>query len=89
MTDVTVLQLAQQSLFVALQISAPILGLSLLVGLVVSVFQAATQIQEATLSFIPKIGAMAAALLVFGPWMLRTTITFTSNLLIDLPRYVR
>jgi flagellar biosynthetic protein FliQ len=55
----------------------------------VSIFQAATQIQEQTLSFVPKLLAMAAALIVFGPWMLRMTITYTSNLLIELPNFVR
>ena len=89
MADVTVLQLAQSALLVCLQVSAPILGFSLLAGLVVSIFQAATQIQEMTLSFIPKILALAATLIAFGPWMLRTTVSFASNLLIDLPKYVR
>ena len=89
MSDVTVLQLAQNALFVAIQLCAPILGLSLAVGLAVSIFQAATQIQEATLTFVPKLLAMAVALIVFGPWMIRVTVTYTSNLLIELPRYVR
>jgi len=89
MNDATVLDLARQALLVALQISAPILGLSLIVGLLVSIFQAATQIQETTLTFVPKILAMIAAILLFGPWMLRTTVAFTSNLLMDLPNYVR
>ena len=89
MTDVTVLELAQRALLVALQVSAPVLGLSLITGLIVSVFQAATQIQETTLTFVPKILAMVVALMVFGPWMLRMIITFTSNLLIDLPSFVR
>lgn len=89
MNDATVMQIAQQGLLVALQVSAPILGLSLAVGLVVSVFQAATQIQEATLSFVPKILVLAVALVVFGPWMLRTTMSFTSRLLIGLPGFIR
>jgi flagellar biosynthetic protein FliQ len=72
-----------------LQLCAPILGVSLTVGLIVSIFQAATQIQETTLTFVPKLIAMAAALIFFGPWMLRMTLTYTSNLLIDLPRYVQ
>jgi flagellar biosynthetic protein FliQ len=89
MSDVTVLQLAQNALWVGLQLCAPMLGVSLAVGLIVSIFQAATQIQETTLTFVPKLIAMAAALIFFGPWMLRVTITYTSNLLIDLPRYVK
>jgi len=89
MTDMTVLQLAQNALLVALQVSAPILALSLMAGLLVSIFQAATQIQEMTLSFVPKILALSAALIAFGPWMLRTLMSFTSNLLIDLPKFVK
>jgi flagellar biosynthetic protein FliQ len=85
----TVLQLAQNALLVALQVSAPILALSLMAGLLVSIFQAATQIQEMTLSFVPKILALSAALIAFGPWMLRTLMSFTSNLLIDLPKFVK
>jgi flagellar biosynthetic protein FliQ len=83
-----VLQIAQNALLVALKVSAPILGLSLLAGLLVSIFQAATQIQETSLTFIPKILAMAGALIAFGPWMLQTVLTFSRQLLIDLPRYV-
>lgn len=89
MSDVTVLQLAQNALFVALKVAAPVLGLSLLAGLLVSVFQAATQIQETTLTFVPKIMAMVAALFLFGPWMLHTLVEYTGGLMAELPRYVR
>lgn len=89
MTDVTVLQIAQNAILVALKICTPILGLSLSVGLMVSIFQAATQIQENTLSFVPKIIAMVGALLVFGPWMLRLMVDYAGGLLISLPNYVR
>lgn len=89
MTDVTVLQLAQNALFVALKVSAPVLGLSLIAGLMVSIFQAATQIQETTLTFVPKILAMVAALFIFGPWMLHTLVDYTSGMMIDLPKYVQ
>lgn len=89
MTDSTVLDLAQRSVAVALMLSAPVLGLGLLVGLVVSVFQAATQIQEMTLSFVPKILAAAAAVVIFGPWMLRSLIAFTTKLLLSIPTLAR
>lgn len=89
MTDVAVLQIAQNALTVALQLCAPILSVSLTVGLGVSVFQAATQIQEQTLSFVPKLLALSAALILFGPWMLRVMMTYTTNLLTDLPKFVR
>ena len=64
-----VIDIAQEAIKVVLMISAPILGLGLLVGLIVSIIQATTQIQEATLSFIPKIIAVSLTLLVFGPWI--------------------
>jgi flagellar biosynthetic protein FliQ len=88
MTDAGVLELAQRAVAIALMICAPVLGLGLLVGLVVSVFQAATQIQEATLTFVPKILAVAAGLVFFGPWMLRSMVTFTTKLLVGLPNLV-
>ncbi len=88
MTDSGVLELAQRSVAITLMISAPILGLGLLVGLIVSVFQAATQIQEMTLTFVPKIIAVAVAIVIFGPWMLRSMVSFTSKLLTSLPNLV-
>ena len=89
MTDSNVLDLAQRSVAVALMLSAPVLGFGLVVGLIVSVFQAATQIQEMTLSFVPKIVAAAAAIVLFGPWMLRSLITFTTNLFMTIPTLAR
>lgn len=85
MTDAGVLELAQRSVAITLMICAPTLGVGLVVGLIISVFQAATQIQEMTLTFVPKIVAVVVALIVCGPWMLRTLITFTSKILISLP----
>lgn len=89
MTDSGVLELAQRAVALSLMLSGPILGLGLIVGLVVSVFQAATQIQEMTLTFVPKILAVAAGLVIFGPWMMRSLITFTTNILTSLPSLVR
>jgi flagellar biosynthesis protein FliQ len=88
-TDSSVLELAQRALMIALMVSAPVLGFGLVVGLLVSVFQAATQIQEMTLTFVPKILAVAAAMVLFGPWMLNSIVRFTSHLLINLPNMVR
>lgn len=65
-----IIDVAQEAIKVVLMISAPILGMSLLVGLIVSIMQATTQIQEATLSFIPKVIAIFLTLLIFGPWMM-------------------
>lgn len=89
MNDSTVLQLALRSISVAGMVCAPVLGIGLVVGLIVSIFQAATQINEATLSFVPKIVACGAALIIFGPWMLRSMMSFTSNLLNNLPNLAR
>lgn len=69
-------------------ISAPMLGLGLLVGLAVSIFQATTSIQEQTLAFIPKIVAVFVAILIFGPWMLRLMVEYVTNVLVNLPYYI-
>jgi flagellar biosynthetic protein FliQ len=89
MTDSGVLELAQRSVAIAMMISAPVLSIGLVVGLVVSVFQAATQIQEMTLTFVPKIVAVGAALVIFGPWMMKSMVTFTQKLFISLPYLAR
>ena len=77
MAEGLVLDRAQEALYTILLISAPVLGLTLLVGLMVSIFQATTQIQEPTLTFIPKILAALFSLIVFGPWMLGIIVDFT------------
>jgi len=79
---------ARQSIELTLMISLPLLGVGLSVGLIVSIFQAATQIQEPTLSFIPKILAMFIALLVAFPWIMDKLLTFTREIFINLPVYV-
>ena len=83
-----VIQMAQEALRMVLLISAPMLGLGLLVGLAVSVFQATTSIQEQTLAFIPKIVAVFVAILIFGPWMLRLMVEYVTNVLVNLPYYI-
>ena len=80
-----VIQLGQQALMIVLLVSAPMLGLGLLVGLAVSVFQATTSIQEQTLAFIPKIIAVFVAILIFGPWMLRIMTEYVTNIFVNLP----
>jgi flagellar biosynthetic protein FliQ len=84
-----VIQLGQQALWTTLKISAPILILGLVVGLIVSVLQATTQIQEQSLSFIPKILAVVVALAVFGPWMLTVMLDFTNGIMGNLMQFVR
>lgn len=71
-----------------LLVSAPMLGLGLAVGLMVSVFQATTSIQEQTLAFIPKIVAVFVAILIFGPWMLRIMVEYFTNVFVNLPTYI-
>ena len=83
-----VIQMAQEALRMVRLISAPMLGLGLLVGLAVSVFQATTSIQEQTLAFIPKIVAVFVAILIFGPWMLRLMVEYVTNVLVNLPYYI-
>lgn len=89
MTVEFIADLASRSLWIILLVSAPILGLGLAVGVAVSIFQAVTQIQEMTLTFIPKIIAIFIAILIFGKWMMLILLNFTSNLWINLPNYVK
>ncbi len=83
------LYLAKEALGTALLVGGPILGIGLLVGLVVSVFQAMTQIQEQTLAFIPKILAIVVVMLLLGPWMLNVLTAYTTNLLSQLGTFAR
>lgn len=89
MTIETVIDIARSATVLTLQLSLPILVFGLVTGVVVSILQAVTSIQEMTLTFVPKILAVIIALIIFGPWMLQVLVSFTSNLLIDLPNYVR
>lgn len=83
-----VIQIGQNALWIVLLVSAPMLGLGLAVGLLVSVFQATTSIQEATLAFIPKIIAVFVAILIFGPWMLSILVEYFTNVFVNLPFYI-
>lgn len=85
MSPELVINLVQQALFTLIVVSAPILGVSLLVGLLVSILQAATQINEMTLTFIPKLMALFLVLLLAGPWMLNTMMDFTIRLYQSIP----
>ena len=88
MSGDVVVQLGQKALMTVMVVSFPMLGLGLLVGLLVSVFQATTSIHEQTLAFIPKILAVFVAILIFGPWMLRIMVEFVANIFINLPLYI-
>jgi flagellar biosynthetic protein FliQ len=84
-----VIGFGRQAIEITLLLSLPLLGLGLVVGLAVSIFQATTQIQEMTLTFIPKILAILAALIIFSPWMLEKLITYTRTIIVNIPTYVR
>ncbi len=85
MTDTTIIQIALQTMMVALKLSAPILVTSLVIGFVISMFQSMTQIQEFTLAFVPKLVGVGLALLFCGNWMLHTLMSFTTDLFEGLP----
>ncbi|WP_266159765.1 flagellar biosynthesis protein FliQ [Dyella silvatica] len=89
MTPESVIEFGQHALYIAMMIAAPLLLTALAVGLLIGVIQAATQINEMTLSFIPKLIAMAAVGVISGPWMLRTLVHFTRQLIESLPSAVR
>jgi flagellar biosynthetic protein FliQ len=89
MTEGMVLDLARHALTITLQLALPILLVSLVSGLIVSVFQAVTQINEMTLAFVPKILAVLLAAVIFGPWMLNSLIAYMSNLFIALPSFAK
>ncbi|MGE5590542.1 MAG: flagellar biosynthesis protein FliQ [Bacillota bacterium] len=89
MTEEYVMALGREALVTTLLVGAPVLGLSLIVGLLVSIFQATTQLNEATLSFVPKILAVLLAILIFGPWMMTVMLQFTSRIFTSLPTLVR
>lgn len=89
MTPEFAIGIAKDAIEVTLLISLPILGVGMIVGLAVSIFQAVTQIQEMTLSFVPKILAVMLALLAFFPWIMNKLTVFTENLIINIPQYIR
>ncbi len=88
MTQEFVVGFARQAIELALMISLPLLGVGLGVGLTVSIFQAATQIQEPTLAFIPKILSMFLSLLIAFPWIMDKILTFTREIFLNLPVYI-
>lgn len=89
MTEATVIHLTRQAVELTLLISAPMLLAGLVVGLIISIFQAVTQIQEMTLTFVPKIVAVMLALLVAFPWMMQKLLEFTENIILGLPGFIK
>ena len=80
-----VIDLGREALWVAVMVASPLLGVALAVGLIVGIFQAATSIQEMTLSFIPKLGAMIVALLLFGGWQIAIMVDFFRRIFERIP----
>lgn len=88
MSPETVMTIGSRALEVTLMLAAPLLLVALLTGLVVSAFQAATQINEMTLSFIPKLIAISVALMIAGPWMLKVLVSYTRELFESIPSLI-
>ena len=88
MTDTAVIDIALKMMMVAAKVSAPILIVSLAIGLAISLFQSVTQIQEVTLTFVPKLAGVAVVILVSGNWMLGQLVSFTQELFNLIPRLV-
>jgi flagellar biosynthetic protein FliQ len=89
MTPEFVVNFAQEAIKVTILVSMPMLVLGLIVGLAISIFQAVTQIQEMTLTFVPKILIVLVALLFFASWMLEQLMTFTTTTINQIPFYIR
>jgi flagellar biosynthetic protein FliQ len=85
MTPESVMTLAHEAMVVAFLLAAPLLLVALVVGLIVSLFQAATSINESTLSFIPKLAAIAVTLVIAGPWMLTTMLDYMHRMFTSIP----
>ncbi len=89
MTSDLAFGLSKQMLWTALIVAGPIIGVTMIVGLLVSVLQVVTQIQEMTLTFIPKLIVVFAILVILGPWMLSQLVEFSATLMTNIPDYVR
>lgn len=88
MTQAMVMDLGRDAMYIVLLISGPILGIGLIVGLIVSLFQATTQIQEQTLVFIPKLAAVFIALVLLGPWILQILVDYVVRLFNTIPTFI-
>ena len=88
MTELTIMKIAREALVTVIMVAGPVLVLSLLVGLIISIFQATTQIQEQTLTFVPKILTVLGATVLLGPWMLRIMIDFINRLFNNMTQFI-
>jgi flagellar biosynthetic protein FliQ len=80
MTDLEVIRILREALMTTMLVSAPILGIGMVVGLIISIFQTTTSIQEQTLTFVPKIIAIFGAVIIFAAWIIHTLVAYTKNL---------
>lgn len=88
MSEIEIIAIGKDAITTVLLVASPVLGCGILVGLLVSIFQATTQIQEQTLTFIPKIMAVLGSLVIFGPWMLRNITNFARSLYENLHLFI-
>ena len=88
MSQADVMQVITSAMWVAVRIAAPILITSIVVGVLVGLFQSVTQIQEPTLAFVPKFAAIGLVIIISGPWMLQEMVTFTRVLILSLPELI-
>jgi flagellar biosynthetic protein FliQ len=86
MTEQSVINIAVQALIITLKLALPVLGASMVVGLVISLFQSVTSIQEFTLTFVPKLAAIILVFVIAGPWMLHTFVGYTDQLFREIPQ---
>jgi flagellar biosynthetic protein FliQ len=88
MSQDTVINLATQAMTLALKVAGPMLVAGLIIGLLVSIFQAVTSIQEQSLTFIPKVAGVAALIVLLGPWMLGQIVSYAQNLYLSIPQLI-
>jgi len=89
MDESDIIYIAQEALKMIVYVSAPTLIISMVVGLIISVFQATTQIQDQTLTFVPKILAVMAAIAIFGSWMIRILIEYTQGIFLNINQFIK
>lgn len=87
MTDIMVIKILREALLITLVVAAPILGMGMFVGLIVSIIQTTTSIQEQTLTFVPKIIAIFFAIIFFGPWMIHMLVNYAVNLFMLIEKF--
>jgi flagellar biosynthetic protein FliQ len=88
MNQEAVIRIAEQGIYTVLMVSGPLILLALVIGLIISIIQATTQIQEQTLAFVPKIVAVLVGIIIFGPWMINHMLSYANEIFSNLTRFV-